>query len=89
MAGCRVELFAAIRRDSRVDALSIRELAVKHRVHRRTVRRALSSAIPPPQYAEAAAPRLDPFNAAIDGLLRTDLDVPRSSDTPHGGCMPA
>jgi hypothetical protein len=53
MAGCRVELFAAIRRDSRVDALSIRELAVKHRVHRRTVRRALSSAIRHSQLQES------------------------------------
>ena len=34
----KVELFAAIRRDARVDELSIRELAEKHYVHRRTVR---------------------------------------------------
>jgi len=42
----RVELFAAIRRDSRVEDLSIRELADRHHVHRRTVRQALTSALP-------------------------------------------
>lgn len=44
----KVELFAAIRRDARVDELSIRELAEKHHVHRRTVRQALSSATASP-----------------------------------------
>jgi len=44
-----VEQFAAIRRDHRVDGLSIRGLADKHGVHRRTVRQALESAIPPPR----------------------------------------
>jgi hypothetical protein len=36
-----VELFAAIRRDERVEGLSIRQLAEQHKVHRRTVRQAL------------------------------------------------
>lgn len=45
--GSRVELFAAIRRDERVEGLSIRQLAERHKVHRRTVRQALESAIPP------------------------------------------
>ena len=39
-----MELFAAVRRDRRVEDLSIRELAEKYRVHRRTVRQALTSA---------------------------------------------
>jgi lambda repressor-like predicted transcriptional regulator len=43
----RVEQFATIRRDHPVDGLSIRALADKHHVHRRTVRQALESAIPP------------------------------------------
>ena len=46
--GSRVQLFADIRHDARVDGLSIRELARKHGVHRRTVRQALASAEPPP-----------------------------------------
>jgi len=44
--GSRVELFEAIRRDRRVEALSIRELAERHKVHRRAVRQALASALP-------------------------------------------
>lgn len=47
--GSRVQLFADIRHDARVDGLSIRELARKHGVHRRTVRQALASAEPPPR----------------------------------------
>ena len=43
--GSKVELFAAIRRDARVEDLSIRELADRHHVHRRTVRQALASAL--------------------------------------------
>ena len=50
----RVEQFAAIRRDHRVDGLSIRALADKHGVHRRTVRQALESAVPPPRKTPAA-----------------------------------
>jgi transposase len=73
-----VELFAVIRRDARVEGLSIRELADKHHVHRRTVRRALASVIPPPRKSAArTSPRLEPFKAAIDGMLRTDLDAPK------------
>ena len=45
--GSRVQQFEAIRRDHRVEGLSIRGLADKHGVHRRTVRQALASAVPP------------------------------------------
>jgi len=40
---------AAIRRDARLEGLSIRELAARHGVHRRTVRQALADAVPPPR----------------------------------------
>jgi lambda repressor-like predicted transcriptional regulator len=43
----RVELYERIRKDNREEGLSIRALAAKHRVHRRTVREALASAVPP------------------------------------------
>jgi len=73
----RVELFAAIRRDSRA-GLSVRELARKYRVHRRTVREALSCAWPAPRKKlPARRSRLDPFKPAIDAMLRADLDTPR------------
>jgi transposase len=73
-----VEQFAEIRRDQRVDGLSIRALADKHHVHRRTVRQALESAIPPPRkIPQRLAPRLESFKAAIDEMLRSDLDAPK------------
>jgi transposase len=73
-----VELFAAIRRDARVEELSIRELAAKHHVHRRTVRAALTSAVPPPRKAPTRrSPRLEDWKPAIDAMLRADLDAPR------------
>ncbi|MDF3051807.1 MAG: transposase [Pseudonocardia sp.] len=73
-----MELFAAIRRDARVEGCSIRELADKYHVHRRTVRQALASAIPPPRRTPArTSPRLEPFRGFIDDMLRSDLDAPK------------
>ena len=76
--GSRVELFAAIRRDARVEGLSIRALADRHQVHRRTVRQALASAVPPARKTPVrTSRRLDPYKCAIDDMLRVDLDAPR------------
>ena len=64
-----MELFAAIRRDARVEGCSIRELADKYHVHRRTVRQALVSAIPPPRRTPArTSPRLEPVRGFIDDM---------------------
>ena len=74
----RVEVFAAIRRDARIEGMSIRALAKKHKVHRRTVRQALESAQPPERRTPVrVSPRLEPFKKAIDDMLRSDLDAPR------------
>lgn len=74
----RVELFAAIRRDSRVDGLSGRDLAQKYKVGRRTVALALSSVWPEPRkQLPPRRSRLDPCKEVIDRILRADLDAPR------------
>ena len=76
--GSRVDVFAAIRRDARVEELSIRELARRHHVGRATVRQALASPEPPPKKTRVrSAPRLDRFKPAIDAMLREDLTAPR------------
>lgn len=76
--GSRVQVYADIRHDARVDGLSIRELARKHGVHRRTVRQALAAAEPPPRKKPVrTAPRLDPYKPAIDEMLTYDLTAPR------------
>jgi len=78
MARSRVELFEQIRRDWRAGGSSIRELAARHRVHRRTVRQALASALPPPRkaYPQRPRPAIGPYAAIIDGWLLADQDVP-------------
>lgn len=75
----RVEQFEQIRRDHAREGLSIRELARRHGVHRRAVRQALDSAVPPPKRAprHRPAPKLDPFKAVIDEWLAADLQAPR------------
>ena len=74
----RVELFEAIRRDHRREGLSIRELAQRHQVHRRTVRQALASAVPPARRPRTfQAPVLDPVKPWIDAMLREDLEAPK------------
>ena len=95
-------MFEAIRRDRRDEpGVSIRELATRHRVHRRTVRQALASAQPPARRVPLrVAPVLDPVKPLIDAMLRQDLTAPRKQrhtarrvrerpdrGAPTGGCL--
>ena len=74
----RVELFEQIRRDARRDGLSVRALAQRYGVHRRTVRQALAAAIPPARKAPARdAPVLGPWKALIIAWLEADQRAPR------------
>ncbi len=73
-----MEQFERIRRDARDEELSIRALADKHKVHRRTVRAALGDATPPARKPpERVAPVLGPHVATIRGWLTADLNAPR------------
>ncbi len=76
--GSRVEQFEQIRRDRDREGLSIRALAVRHGVHRRTVKQALLSPMPPAKRAPVnrPAPKLGPYRAVIDEWLLADRDAP-------------
>jgi transposase len=70
----KVELYERIRRDRRVEETSIRELARRHGVHRRTVRDALETAIPTPRKtAERDAPAMGPHRDLVRGWLRAEI----------------
>jgi len=74
----RVELFEIIRRDHR-DGVSRRELSRRYRVHRRTVRQALASSVPPVRKSpERARPTLSAeVRVFIDKVLTADREAPR------------
>lgn len=75
----RVELFEAIRRDREFEGLSMHALARRHGVHRRTVRQALLSAVPPPRKRPVGrpAPKLGEWRGLIDAWLLADQSAPR------------
>jgi transposase len=73
-----VEQFERIRRDQRDEGLSVRALAARHRVHRRTVRQALMDAVPPvPKAPVRVSPALGPHEATVRAWLVADVDAPR------------
>jgi transposase len=75
----RVELFERIRRDREFEGLSVHALARRHGVHRRTVRQALGSSVPPERKRPEGrpAPVLGPWRELIDSWLLADRDAPR------------
>lgn len=77
--GSRVEQFEQIRRDRAREGMSIRALAAKHGVHRRAVRQALASPVPPPKRTPKSrpAPKLGEYRELIDRWLVDDVDAPR------------
>ena len=79
MARSCVELFEQIRRNWRAAGSSIQELAVRHHVHRWTVRQALASAVPRRGRRTRRGPGrpIGPYAAIIDGWLLADRAVPR------------
>jgi hypothetical protein len=74
----RVELFEQIRREYEIGVGSIRGVARKFGVHRRDVRNAIESALPPPRKVSVrACPALDRVKPFIEAMLVADKTAPR------------
>ena len=73
-----VDDYARIRRAHR-DGMSLRAIARNFHHTRRTIREALQNPEPKPytRTKPSAAPKLDPFKAAIDEILAADEQAPR------------
>jgi len=97
-----VEQFEQIRRDRDREALSIRALAERHGVHRRAVREALASSLPPVRRVPVGrpAPKLGAYRQLIDKWFVADVEAPRKQRhtskriwrrlvDEHGGDRPA
>lgn len=73
-----MEQFEGIRRDSRDRGMSVRALAKRHGVHRRTVRQALADATPPARKVpERLAPAAGPYVDLVRRWLMEDQAAPR------------
>lgn len=76
--GSKVKLYEQIRKAHEREQLSVRELARRFHVHRRDVRQALASPLPPERKRpDRAASVLDRWKPTIDGWLEGDRVAPR------------
>ena len=74
----KVELFEQIRREYEFGEGTIAGVARQFGVHRRLVRQALASAVPPQRKrSPRACPRLSPVRGLIDAMLAQDRQAPR------------
>ena len=78
-------LFAAIRRNAQ-DGHSIRALAARHRVHRRTIRQALGGPVPLPRKTPQRTSVLDRLHDPMMAMLTAEPGLPRPAGlgTPPG-----
>jgi hypothetical protein len=74
----KLELFEQMRREYEHGVGTIAGVARKFGVHRRMVRQALASAIPPERKkAVRESPQLGPLKGFIEGILEADRKAPR------------
>jgi transposase len=74
----KVELFEELRREHEFGVGTVQGVARKFGVHRRLVRQALESAVPPERKAtDRACPVLDPVRPFVDAILLADKAAPR------------
>lgn len=79
MTRSKVALFEQIRKAHEREGLSVRALSDRFGTHRRTVRQALSSPVPPPRKPTPprVSPALEPWKPTIDAWLAADKEVPK------------